>query len=152
MISITQAAAEQIRAAAKQAEADNMALRIAAKVNQEGMLEFGMGFDNERSDDSLVESWGVTLLISQHSAPLLDDVTLDFAEVSPGQQSFIFMKPDMGAPEVAVARAAAARAAAARAVVLLDAVSKRRRHRVASPWRCLSSSLITCHFVTLSLV
>lgn len=98
MISITQAAAEQIRAAAKQAEADNMALRIAAKVNQEGMLEFGMGFDNERSDDSLVESWGVTLLISQHSAPLLDDVTLDFAEVSPGQQSFIFMKPDMGAP------------------------------------------------------
>lgn len=99
MISITQAAAEQIRNAAQQAEADNMALRIAAKINPEGMLEFGMGFDNERSDDSLVESWGVTLLISHHSAPLLDDVTLDFAEVAPGQQSFVFMKPGMGAPD-----------------------------------------------------
>lgn len=96
MISLTQAAAEQIRTAASQSEADNMALRIAAKVNPEGMLEFGMGFDIERTDDSLVESWGVTLLISKHSVGLLDDVTLDFAEVAPGQQSFVFMKPDTG--------------------------------------------------------
>jgi iron-sulfur cluster assembly protein len=98
MISITQAAAEQIRAAAINAEADNMGLRIAAKVNQAGMLEFGMGFDNERTDDTQVESWGVTLLISKHSADLLNDVTIDFAEVSPGQPSFIFMKPNMGDP------------------------------------------------------
>ncbi len=98
MISITQAAAEQIRTAAINAEAENMGLRIAAKVNQAGMLEFGMGFDNERTDDMQVESWGVTLLISQHSVELLSDVTVDFAEVTPGQPSFIFMKPGMGEP------------------------------------------------------
>ncbi len=98
MISITQAAAEQIRNAAIQSEAENMGLRIAAKVNQAGMLEFGMGFDNERTDDTQVESWGVTLLISKHSVDLLNDVTIDFAEVSPGQPSFIFMKPNMGDP------------------------------------------------------
>ncbi len=94
MISLTKTAAEQIRQAAENAEAGNMALRIAAKVNPAGMLEFGMGFDDERSDDTLVESWGVTLLINKHSIPLLDDVTLDFGEVSPGQNSFIFMKPE----------------------------------------------------------
>jgi Fe-S cluster assembly iron-binding protein IscA len=75
-----------------------MGLRIAAKVNQAGMLEFGMGFDDERTDDAMVESWGVTLLISAHSVELLNDVTIDFAEVAPGQQSFVFMKPDMGEP------------------------------------------------------
>jgi len=95
MISITQAAAEQIRTAAKSADAENMALRIAAKVNPAGILEFGMGFDSERSDDTLVESWGLTVLISKHSAALLDDVTVDFAEVTPGQNSFVFMKPGM---------------------------------------------------------
>jgi iron-sulfur cluster assembly protein len=99
MISITQAAAEQIRAAAQQSQAEDMALRIAAKVNPAGILEFGLGFDNERTDDTQVESWGVTLLISKHSAELLDDVTIDFAEVAPGQQSFIFMKPGMAAPD-----------------------------------------------------
>lgn len=96
MISITQAAADQIRQAASSAQAENMGLRIAAKVSPAGVLEFGMGFDNERTDDTQVESWGVTLLISKHSADLLDDVTIDFAEVAPGQQSFIFMKPNMG--------------------------------------------------------
>lgn len=98
MISITQTAAKQIRSAAINAEAENMGLRIAAKVNPAGILEFGMGFDNERSDDTPVESWGITLLISKHSVELLDDVTIDFAEVAPGQESFIFMKPGMGEP------------------------------------------------------
>ena len=94
MISLTKTAAEQIHQAAKDANAENTALRIAAKVNQAGMLEFGMGFDDERTDDTLVESWGVTLLISKHSLELLDDVTVDFNEVAPGQNSFIFMKPE----------------------------------------------------------
>jgi len=39
------------------------------------------------------ESWGITLLVSKHSAPYLQDVTLDFTEIAPGQQSFVFLKP-----------------------------------------------------------
>lgn len=93
MISLTPSAAEQIRHAAVQAGAENMALRIAAKVNPAGMLEFGMGFDDERNDDQVVESHGLTLLVSTHSAQLLDDVTIDFSEVAPGQASFVFLKP-----------------------------------------------------------
>ncbi len=93
MISLTKAAAEQIRLAAENSDAQGMALRLAAKVNEAGMLEFGMGFDHERENDAVHESWGITLLISKHSAPYLEDVTLDFAEVAPGQYRFVFMKP-----------------------------------------------------------
>ena len=92
MISLTKEAAEQVRASAQQAGTENMALRIAARVNQAGMLEFGMGFDDERSNDTLVDSWGVTLLIHAESAPMLDDVTIDFSEVAPGEHRFVFMK------------------------------------------------------------
>ncbi len=96
MISLTKEAADQIRQAAEQSGASNMALRIAARVNDAGMLEFGMGFDDERGNDAAVDSWGVTLLINAQSAPLLDDVTIDFSEVSPGQSRFVFMKASAG--------------------------------------------------------
>jgi iron-sulfur cluster assembly protein len=92
MISLTKEAAEQVRASAQESGAANMALRIAARVNQAGMLEFGMGFDDERSNDTLVDSWGVTLLVNAESAPMLDDVTIDFSEVNPGEHRFVFMK------------------------------------------------------------
>jgi iron-sulfur cluster assembly protein len=92
MISLTKEAAEQVNASAQQSGVENMALRVAARVNQAGMLEFGMGFDDERANDSIVESWGVTLLVNVESAPMLDDVTIDFSEVSPGEHRFVFMK------------------------------------------------------------
>ena len=98
MISLTKAAAEQILRAAEQSGAQNMALRVAARINDEGMLEFGMGFDQERSNDAAVDTWGVTLLVNAESAPLLDDVTLDFSEVAPGEMSFVFSKPGAEAP------------------------------------------------------
>lgn len=93
MISLTKEAAVQIREAQKNSGAENMALRIAARINDAGMLEFGMGFDDERESDSAVDSWGVTLLINKQSAPMLSDVTIDFTEVSPGESRFVFLKP-----------------------------------------------------------
>lgn len=98
MISLTKEAAEQIRLAAANSDAQGMALRLAAKVNDAGMLEFGMGFDQERENDAIHESWGITLLISKHSAPYLQDVTLDFTEIAPGQKSFVFLKPGSEEP------------------------------------------------------
>lgn len=98
MISLTKEAAEQIRLAAANSNVQGMALRLAAKVNEAGMLEFGMGFDQERENDAIHESWGITLLISKHSAPYLEDVTLDFTEIAPGQKSFVFLKSGSGEP------------------------------------------------------
>ncbi|KAF0099532.1 MAG: dsrR [bacterium] len=96
MISLTKEAAEQIRVAAEQSGAGNMGLRVAARVNDAGMLEFGMGFDDERSNDAAVDVWGVTLLVNAQSAPYLDDVTIDFSEVEPGHSRFVFMKASAG--------------------------------------------------------
>ncbi|MDD3530901.1 MAG: iron-sulfur cluster biosynthesis family protein [Gallionellaceae bacterium] len=96
MISLTKAAAQQIAQAAQQTGAENMALRVAARVNDAGMLEFGMGFDDERTNDTIVESFGVTLLVHPTSAEYLNGVTIDFAEVSPGESRFVFMMPDQG--------------------------------------------------------
>jgi iron-sulfur cluster assembly protein len=96
MINLTQSAADQIAEATKQAGADNMALRIAARVNDAGMLEFGMGFDEERNNDTTVESNGVTLLVNESSASYLTGVTIDFTEVAPGESRFVFMMPNQG--------------------------------------------------------
>ncbi|NTV96283.1 MAG: iron-sulfur cluster assembly accessory protein [Thiobacillus sp.] len=96
MINLTETAAQQIAEAAKQSGADNMSLRIAARVNDAGMLEFGMGFDDERNNDTSIVSNGVTLLVNESSVGYLNGVTIDFAEVAPGESRFVFMMPNQG--------------------------------------------------------
>lgn len=93
MFALTPAAAEQItRAAAEQPQAGTQPmLRVAAKIDEsDGELVYGMGFDDEREDDLIVDGGGVAILISPHSQPLLENTTLDFAEVAPGEYQFIF--------------------------------------------------------------
>jgi iron-sulfur cluster assembly protein len=93
MFALTPAAAEQIlRAAAEQAESRGRPmLRVAAKLDEnDGELVYGMGFDEEREDDLIIDSGGLGILISPHSQPLLADTTLDFTEVQPGEFQFIF--------------------------------------------------------------
>jgi iron-sulfur cluster assembly accessory protein len=99
MINLTKNAAEQIAQAARQSGTENMGLRIAARVNDAGMLEFGMGFDDERSNDTIVESYGVTVLVHQTSAQYLQGVTIDYAESAPGESHFVFMMPNQGSEE-----------------------------------------------------
>lgn len=91
MFTLTPMAAEQIaRAATTQADAQPM-LRVAAKIDEkDGELVYGMGFDEEREDDLVIDGPGVTVLISPRSQPLLENTTLDFAEVQPGEFQFIF--------------------------------------------------------------
>ncbi len=93
MFTLTPSAAEQIaRAAAEQPVGRSQPmLRVAAKIDEEdGELVYGMGFDEEREDDLVLDANGVAILISPRSQPLLDDTTLDFAEVQPGEFQFIF--------------------------------------------------------------
>ena len=93
MFTVTPTAAEQIaRAAREQPENRGQAmLRVAAKYDEgDGELVFGMGFDEEREGDLIVDSGGVGILISPRSQPLLQDATLDFTEIHPGEFQFIF--------------------------------------------------------------
>ena len=96
MFKLTPAAAEQIcnAAAAQQADDDLPPyLRVAAKI-EDGELVYGMGFDDERENDNVITSEGVTLLIAPRSEELLEGTTLDFVELRPGEFQFIFVSPD----------------------------------------------------------
>jgi iron-sulfur cluster assembly protein len=92
MFRLTPAAAQQIRSAAE-TQPDAATLRVAAKIDEEGELVYGMGFDEERENDLVVESEGITLLISPRSQELLDEASLDFVELRPGEFQFIFINP-----------------------------------------------------------
>ena len=63
MITITPQAAEQIRTAAKESEMENMSLRLAAKQNSEGAIEYGMGFDTKGPSDIEVVSEEIEVII-----------------------------------------------------------------------------------------
>lgn len=93
MFTLTPAAAEQILAAAatyRNEDDETPCLRIAAKI-EDGEIVYGMGFDEQREQDTVVESCGITVLISPLSRDLLTDATLDYVELRPGEFQFIFL-------------------------------------------------------------
>jgi iron-sulfur cluster assembly protein len=89
MLMLSPTAASEIRAALPRSGADGLALRVAARLEADGSLAFGMGFDEQREGDLPLEIDGVQLLIARPSQPLLEDAMLDFVEIEPGQNGFV---------------------------------------------------------------
>lgn len=77
-LSITARAAQEVRRAAAASGSEALALRVAAKREEDGSVLLGIGFDEERVRDDVIEAAGVTLLVSEHSRGLLEDMVLDF--------------------------------------------------------------------------
>jgi iron-sulfur cluster assembly protein len=71
MITVTSAAAEQIKISAEQGKSEGMSLRIAAERNDDNSIHYGMGFDDSK-----------------------EDTTIDFVELEPEKFQFIFMNPN----------------------------------------------------------
>jgi iron-sulfur cluster assembly protein len=94
MITISPNAAEQIRLSAKQSNAEDMALRIAAKVAVDESIEYGLGFDEEKEGDLKFNIEGIDILIAPSSAEFLHGAHLDFVELEPGNANFIFQNPN----------------------------------------------------------
>jgi len=94
MITITENAAKQIRKASEQADAEDMYLRLAAKREDGGEIEYGMGFDDMGGQDQIYTSEGIDVLISDACKDLLIGTTLDYVEIGPGQHEFIFVNPN----------------------------------------------------------
>jgi iron-sulfur cluster assembly protein len=94
MITITENAAKQIQASAQQTDAENMALRIAARTKDDGKLDYAMGFDHKTEADMSIDCHGVNVIISPDSQSLLDGATLDYVELNPGKFEFIFINPN----------------------------------------------------------
>ncbi len=93
MFSITENAAKQIHAAAKESNIETLVLRVAAKINQDGSIEYGMGFDEVKEGDTRTTYEDIEIVIDLASKDILDDASMDYVELEPGQSNFIFMNP-----------------------------------------------------------
>lgn len=93
MFKVTTAAAEQIRSAAKQGGTDGLALRLAASHKADGSIDYRIGFDDATDEDIRLSSEGVDIVMAPEYVPLLDEATMDFVEIEPGQFHFIFLNP-----------------------------------------------------------
>lgn len=91
MITVTPQAAAQIL---QSAGAASVSLRLAARLDAGGVIEYGMGFDEPADGDAQVVSNGVTILVSPGSVELLSGATLDYVEINPGEWRFIFINPN----------------------------------------------------------
>ncbi|MDT8403987.1 HesB/IscA family protein [Sulfuriflexus sp.] len=96
MITITDAAIEQIKKSAADSDMVGMFLRIAATKDKEGNIEYGMGFDNNKADSDAVVSIGpLDILIGESSRDLLTGATLDFVDIEGEEDKhFIFINPN----------------------------------------------------------
>lgn len=93
MFKITPRAAEQIRQAAKQGGTEGMALRFAARQKEDGSFDYLMGFDDAKDEDIQFDIEGVSMIMTPEHYSLLDETTMDFAELDDGEQRFIFLNP-----------------------------------------------------------
>lgn len=93
MFQITQSAAEQIKNSLTQTNAEGLALRIAAKSNKDGSIEYGMGFDDVKEEDLHFDQKDIVIVTDPASKELLEEATMDFVEIEPGDSQFIFLNP-----------------------------------------------------------
>ncbi|MEJ2452698.1 MAG: iron-sulfur cluster assembly accessory protein [Candidatus Thiodiazotropha sp.] len=93
MFKITPRAADQIRQAAKQGGTEGMALRFAAQQKEDGSFDYLMGFDDARDEDIQFDTEGVSVIMEPEHYALLDETTMDYAELNDGEKQFIFLNP-----------------------------------------------------------
>jgi len=95
MITITPAAAEQIRISAEKGDMQGLSMRIAAKRNPDGSIHYGMGFDDNKIDgDMHINAGGIDVVIGESSHLLMEGATIDYVEIEAGTWQFIFMNPN----------------------------------------------------------
>jgi len=95
MIKLTDQALEQIKLSTEQGGAASMPLRIAIKRLDDGSFHYAMGFDDQRlPGDSFVNIDEVSMVVSATSKALVEGMTIDFVELEPGKQEFIFLNPN----------------------------------------------------------
>jgi iron-sulfur cluster assembly protein len=93
MFKITPRAAEQIQQAAKLGGTEGMALRFAAQQKEDGSFDYLMGFDDTKDEDIQFDTQGVSVIMAPEYYSLLDETTMDFAELDDGEKQFIFLNP-----------------------------------------------------------
>lgn len=93
MFKLTTAAAAQVLVAAQQGGTEGMSLRLAAQRRPDGTIDYRMGFDEATEDDIRMSCEGIDVVMTPEQVPLLDQATMDYVEMEPGQFHFIFLNP-----------------------------------------------------------
>ncbi len=93
MFKLTAAAAAQVIRAAKQGGTEGLPLRLAAARNPDGSIDYRIGFDELSEEDIRLSCEGVDIIMAPEQIPLLNEATMDYVEIEPGQFHFIFLNP-----------------------------------------------------------
>ena len=92
MITLTPIAAQYVRASAEHGDIEDLMLRLAARIAEDGSIEYAMGFDDRGMQDIVVTSEGIDLLIHENQRELFEGATLDFIETPTPR--FVFRNPN----------------------------------------------------------
>mgnify|MGYP003352441317 CR=1 FL=1 len=91
-LTVTESAAEQLKAIMDNQDLTDVGVRVFVRhACGCGSVNYGMGFDEERENDLVIQSDGLQVLISPRSQQLLENATLDFVELKTGEFQFIFI-------------------------------------------------------------
>jgi iron-sulfur cluster assembly protein len=94
MVSVTPAAAEQIRLSAKQGNMENLPLRVAVTRLQNGAFHYAMGFDDQHHEgDKTFQSEGIDIVVAPPSLELLTGTVIDYVDLE-GKKEIIFINPN----------------------------------------------------------
>ncbi|NQU65893.1 MAG: hypothetical protein HQ517_16655 [SAR324 cluster bacterium] len=93
MFVITDSAAEQFEASAAEVGDDTVSLRISAMKSALGIMQYNMGFDNPREEDTACEISGIKFILDPESVKNTKDMLIDFLDFE-GQEQFVFMNPN----------------------------------------------------------
>lgn len=85
MIVISESATDQIKSLLVAEETPNMFLRLSVKAGGCSGFSYGMGFDNDQSEqDKVMEFHGLKVVVDSESHKFLDGVQIDFKDSGMG--------------------------------------------------------------------
>lgn len=94
MFKVTKSAGAELKRSMEHHDFDDMPLRVAAKRNADGSIDYQMGFDEAGPGDTMVTSSGIDVVIAKDHQYLLNGTELDYVELDEGGFHFIFKNPN----------------------------------------------------------
>jgi len=84
-ISVTEKAAEKVKAAMEKQEKGDSTLRLYVSGGGCSGFQYGLAFDKKNDDDTVIESRGVKVIVDHESAKYLDGSEIDYEESVMGE-------------------------------------------------------------------
>jgi iron-sulfur cluster assembly protein len=84
-ITITEKAADKVKAAMEKQGKNDAALRLYVSGGGCSGFQYGLAFDDKKTDDHVIEAHGVRILVDNESATYLDGSEIDYVETVMGE-------------------------------------------------------------------